>query len=138
MTNSRANAHKSWMVRCLSLALWDFSRSNKHCIQLSTTNTIYISRFITAILHFRNNHPGLFCKKVILKNFPKFIGLFSGTRVSCEFCNNLMSTFFDRTPVAANKLAAKTWISLVFFYGGTKDFIFTGIFLRIITFFIKI
>ena len=37
-----------------------------------------------------------------------------------------------------NKSAAEVWICLVSFYGGAKDFIFTCIFLRIITFFIKI
>ena len=55
-----------------SLALWDFSRSNKHCVQLSTTNTIYISRFVIAISVFRSSRLELFCKKGILKNFGLF------------------------------------------------------------------
>ena len=81
-----------------SLALWDFSRSNKHCIQLSTTNTIYISRFVIAISAFRSSRPELFCKKGVLKNFAKFTGVSSGTGVSCEFCKILKKTFFRKTP----------------------------------------
>ena len=137
-----------------SLALWDFSRSNKHCIQLSTTNTIYISRFVIAISAFRSSRPELFCKKGVLKNFAKFTGVSSGTGISCEFCEILKETFFGKTPAVAasnictnwdsysntvcNKSAADAWICLVSFYGGAKDFIFTCIFLKIITFFIKI
>ena len=57
-----------------SLALWDFSRSNRHCIQLSTTNTIYISRFVIAVSAFRSSRPELFCEKSVFKNFAKFTG----------------------------------------------------------------
>ena len=137
-----------------SLAIWDFSRSNKHCIQLSTTNTIYISRFVIAISAFRSSRPELFCKKGVLKNFAKFTGVSSGTGVSCEFLRNFKENLFRRTPtvtasgiapiqisysnIVCNKSAAEAWICLVSFYGGAKDFIFTCIFLRIITIFIKI
>ena len=38
--------------RDASLALRDFSQSNKHCIHLSTTKAIYFSRFIFAISAF--------------------------------------------------------------------------------------
>ena len=99
MTNSRADGHKSWMVGCLFLVLWDFSRSNKHCIQLSTTNTIYI--YLTSLLqylNFRSSLLELFCKSGVLKNFEKFTSAFSSTGVSCEFCEILKNTFFHITP----------------------------------------
>ena len=126
------------------LALLDSSRSNKHCIQLSTKNTIYISCFVIAISAFRSSRPELFCVKGVLKNFAEFTGVSSGTRVSCEFCEILKKTFLRKTPTVAasieipytntvcNKSAVEAWICLVSFYGGAKDFIFTCIFLRII------
>ena len=96
----------------------------------------------------------MFSKRGVLKSFAKFTGVSSGTGVSCEFCHILKNTFFCRTPQVAasgicsnqeylfsyvcNKSAAEAWICLVSFYGGVKDFIFTYIFLRTITFFIKI
>ena len=88
--------------------------------------------------HFRNSHPELFCKKGVLKNFAKFTGVFSGTSVSCKFCEILKNTFFHRIPpeylqwlllafvpieisysnTVCNKSAAETWAWLVSFYGG--------------------
>ena len=44
--------------------------------------------------------------------------------------------FYSNT--VCNKSTAEAWICLVSFYGGAKDFIFTCIFVKIITFFIKI
>ena len=120
------------------LAFWDFSRSNKHCIQLSTT--CFAS--LLQCPHFRSSRPELFCKKGVLKKFAKFIGVSSGRGVSCEICDILKNTFFRRTPPVTasctNKSAAEAWICLVYFYGGAKDFISTCIFLKITTFFIKI
>ena len=137
-----------------SLALWDFSRSNKHFIQLSATNTIFIFRFIIVISAFRSIRPELFCNKGVLKNFPKFTGVSSGTGVSFEFWEILKKSFFCKRPTVAaaiiganqisysntvrNESADEACICLISFYGGAKDFIFTCIFLRIITFFIKI
>ena len=77
-----------------SLAIWDFSQSNKHCIELSTANTIYICRSVISISAFRSSHPELFCKKGVLKTFPKFTGVSSATRVFCEVCKILKKTFF--------------------------------------------
>ena len=108
-----------------SLTLWDFSRSNKHCIQLSTTNTIYISRFVTTISAFRSSRPVLLTvKKVFLK------------RVSCEFLTNFKEEFFCKTPTVVlltfapieifysntvcNKSPAEAWICLVSFHGAAK------------------
>ena len=120
------------------LALWDFSQSNKHFIQLSTT--CFVS--LLQCPHFISSHPELFCKKDVLKNFAKFIGDSSGRGVCCEFCDILKNTFFRRTPPVTvsctNKSAAEAWICLVYFYGGAKDFISTCIFHKVITFFIKI
>ena len=112
------------------LALWDFSRNNKHCIQLSTISLALLLQYP----HFGSSRPELFCQKVALKNFAKFMGVSSGTGVSCEFCDILKNTFFCRTPpVTASGICTNKC-----FYGGAKDFIATCIFLRIITFFIKI
>ena len=81
-------------------------------------------------------------------------GVSSGTGISCEFCEILKKTFFAKNPqwlllaftpieisysnAVCNKWAAEVWICLVSLHGGAKDFIFTCIFLRIITIFIKI
>ena len=114
-----------------SVALWYFSYSSKHCIQLFATNTIYISHFVIAMSAFQKQSS-----RVVLKNFAKFIGVSSGTGASCEFCNILKNTFLRRTPpVAASGICTNRYF---LFYGGAKDFIFTCIFLRIITLFIKI
>ena len=104
--------------------------------------------------HFRSSCPELFFRKGVLEKFTKFTGVSSGTGVSCEFCKILKNTFFHRTrqllflafaPIEVtctntvhNKSAAEALICLVSFYSRVKDFIFTCIFLRIITFFIKI
>ena len=104
--------------------------------------------------YFRSSRLELFCKKDVPKNFAKFTDVSSGTGVSCELCNILKNTFFAEhlqwlllafAPIeifysntVCNKSAAVAWICLVSFYGGAKDFIFTCIFLNIITFFINI
>ena len=96
----------------------------------------------------------LFYKKVVLKNFAKFTGVFSATGVSSEFCDILKNTFFAEhlqwlllafasieisySNTVCNKSAAEEWTCLVSFYGGAKDFVFTCMFCRIIFFFIKI
>ena len=38
--------------RDTSLELWDFSRSNKNCLHLSTTKAIYFFRFVFAMSAF--------------------------------------------------------------------------------------
>ena len=72
-----------------SLALWHFSQSSTHCIlALYNKYSLAISR--TSLLqcpHFRSSPSKLFCKKIVLKNFAKFIDVPFGTRASCEFCN---------------------------------------------------
>ena len=101
--------------------------------------------------HSRSSRPELFCKRGVFKNFAKFTGVSSGTGVSCEFCDILKNTFVRRTPqVAASGICSKRDFLFILyvinqqlrceyvFYEGVKDFIFTCIFLKIITFFIKI
>ena len=87
-------------------------------------------------LNFRSSCPELFFKKVALKNFARFIGVSSGTGASSEFCDILKNPFFaEHLQVVASGICN---IQYFLFYGEIKDFIFTCIFLRIITFFIKI
>ena len=129
-----------------SLALWDFSQSNKHCIQLSTKNTIYTLASLLQYPLLEAVVRSCSVKKGPLKNFAKFTGVSSGTGVSCEFCEILKETFFRKTAAVAafrictirdllnRQLRRERFVS---FYGGAKDFIFTCIFLRIITIFIK-
>ena len=81
-----------------SLTLWDFSRSNKHCIQLSTNK---YNLYLSPISAFRSSCPELFCKKGVLKIFAKFTAVFSGTGISCEFCQILKKPFFRKTPAVA-------------------------------------
>ena len=55
MTNSQAVA---------SRALWDFSRSSKHCIHLYTTKTIYFSASFLQCPHLHQSRfPVLICNK---------------------------------------------------------------------------
>ena len=51
--------------------------------------------------HFRNIRLELFCKNRFLKSFAKFIGISSGTGVSCEFYEILKNPFFHKTPPVA-------------------------------------
>ena len=155
MTNSGAymSIKAGWWDS--SLAPWDFIWSNKHCIQFSTTNTIYISRFVIVMPAFRSSRPKLFCKKGVLKNFYKIHRCFLWHRIFLWILPNFKENLFMQknppwlllafTPieisysnVVCNKLAAEVWICLVSLYVGAEDFIFTCIFLRIITIFIKI
>ena len=53
------------------------AKAIKQCIQLSTTNTICISRFVIEMPHFRSSRPELFCKRGVLKNFAKSTGVSS-------------------------------------------------------------
>ena len=70
--------------------------------QPDKTNTSpIISLALLKCPHFRSSLPELFCKRDVLKNFAKFAGVSSGTRVSCEFCDILKNTFFRRTPEVA-------------------------------------
>ena len=73
-----------------SLALWDFSRGNKHCIHLFTTKTIYFSGFVfemsafgllfyyvikrqlKRMFSFKSSHRWCSVKKVF--NFASFTG----------------------------------------------------------------
>ena len=91
--------------------------------------------------HFRSSRPELLCKKGVLKNFANFTDVSSGTGVPYEFCDILKNTFFRKNTsggcfkifysnTVCNK-AAETWICLVSFCSGAKDFIFTCIFLKI-------
>ena len=77
------------------------AKAIKQCIQLSTTNATYISRFVIESPAFQKQLFELFCKRGALKNFAKLTGVSSGTGVSCEFCDVLKNTFFRRIPKVA-------------------------------------
>ena len=116
-----------------SLVFWDFSRSNKYCIHLTTTRAIYFSRFVFAI-YFSRIVRSCSVKKDFFKKFAKFTGVYSSTGFSCKFCEILSNILFLRTlPVATsgictnrdfystavcNKLASEVGICLISFYGG--------------------
>ena len=72
------------------------AKAIKQCIQLSTTNATYISRFVIESPAFQKQLFELFCKRGALKNFAKLTGVSSGTGVSCEFCDILKNTFFSQ------------------------------------------
>ena len=104
--------------------------------------------------HFRSSRPKLFCSKDLLKHFAKLTVVSSGTDSSHEFCEILKRHIFSQNTSSGcfwhlrhsrfsililyviNRQLRRE--CLVSFYGGVKNFIFTCIFLRIITFFIKI
>ena len=150
MTNSRAYVHKSLNGEMLPLHSGILAKA----ISIASSSLQQIQSMSLALLlqclHSRSSRPELFCKKIVLKNFEKFVGVSSGTGVSCEFCNILKNTFFAEhlqwlllafAPIkifysntVCNKSAVEAWICLVSWYGGAKDFIFTYIFPRIVTF----
>ena len=118
-----------------SLALWNFSRGDKHCIHLSTTKTIYFSRFVFAMSAFQKQSSGV----AQWKKFPEACNFIKKEALkqvfSCEFCEIFKNNFFHGKPpvwllpafaqieishsnTVCNTLAAETWICLVSFYGG--------------------
>ena len=107
--------------------------------------------------HFRSSRPELLCKKGAFKNFSKFIGVSFGTGVSCEFCEILRTPFLQNTsgrcfwhsqqsrfPIlilyVINRQLRREYVQFLTLVenGRAKDFIFTSIFLRVITFFVTI
>ena len=86
MTNSRADAHKSWMARFFPHALGIASTS------LQQRQSIFLASFLQ-YRDFTSSPPELFSKNGVLKKFAKFTGVCSGTDVSCEFCE----IFFHKT-----------------------------------------
>ena len=86
-----------------SLALWDFSQSNKHYIPLSTTKTLYFCRFVFVISAFSP------------------IEIFYYTMLQITSWSTNMFSFFvmavsfqSRFPILiCNKSAAEVWICLI-------------------------
>ena len=115
-----------------SLVFWDFSRSNKYCIHLTTTRAIYFSRFVFGIC-FSCFVRSCSVKKGFFKKFAKYTGVYSGTGFSCKFCEILTSFFSEHfqwlllafapieisySTAVCNKSASEADISLFSFYGG--------------------
>ena len=94
MTNSRADAHKSWMARFFPHALGIAATS------LQQRQSIFLASLLQC-RDFRSSPPELFSKNGVLKKFAKFTGVYSRTGVSCEFCEILKDTFFHKTPPVA-------------------------------------
>ena len=99
--------------RDASLTLWDFSRSNKHCIHFSTTKTIYFSRLFLQCPHFRSSHPECSLKKVFLKISQNSQVFFSPAQVLA-----FASIEIPYSTNVCNKSAAEAWVCLLSFYGG--------------------
>ena len=141
-----------WVV---SLALWDFSQGNKAMhpalndkYSLDLSLRYWNARISEAVVRSCS------VKEVFLKilqnsqvfplaqEFPVNFATFWRTPFFAEHLKWLLlafapiEIFYSHT--VCNKSAAEAWICLVSFYGGAKDFIFTCIFLKITTFFIKI
>ena len=139
------------MVRCCPRALWILVKAINQCTQLSTTKAISLASLLKCP-HFRSSLPELFCKRGV---FCKIHRCFVWHRIFLWILRHFKENFFSAehlkwlllafAPIEifyshtlCNKSAAEAWICLVSFHGGAKDFIFTSIFLKIITFFIKI
>ena len=120
-----------------SLALWDSRQSNKHCIQLSTINTIYISCFLYCKIHFQKQlssvHRCFLCHRSflwILWNFKE--NFFSqNTYSGCFWHLHQLRSPILILYVINQKLRREyvQFLSMV----EQKEFIFTCIFLRIVT-----
>ena len=138
--------------RDASLTLWDFVRSIAST-SLQERQSISLASYLQ-YPHFRSSRHKLFCKKDLLKKFAKLTVVSSGTGFSLEFCKILKKHIFSQNTSSGcfwdlkhsrfsililyviNRQLRRE--CLVSFYGGAKNFIFTCIFLRIITVFIKI
>ena len=113
-----------------SLALLNFSRSTKHCIQFSTTNAIYISGFVTANICISEAVVrSCSVKKVFLKflqnsqvfpqaqEFPLNFATFYRAPFFTEHLQQLLLAFapieISYSYTVCNKSAAEVWICLV-------------------------
>ena len=96
VTNSWADVHKSLDGEMLPLHSGILAK----VISIASSSLQQIQSISLALLlqcpHFRSNHPELFCKKVVLKNFARFIVVSADTGVSCEFYVILKNTFFSQ------------------------------------------
>ena len=102
--------------------------------------------------HFKSSRSELLCKKSCLRPATLFKKRLWHRCFPINFMKFLKTPFFTEhfqwlafatlkipySNTLCNTSAAEAWICLVSFSGGVKDFIFKCIFLRIITFFIKI
>ena len=113
----------------LSLRYWNI------CISEAVVRSCSVKKMFLKIL--QNSQCFLWHRSFLwtLRHFKEH--LFSQNTFSGCFWH-LHESRFSILNTVYNKSAAEAWICLVSFYGGAKDFIFTCIFLKIITFFIKI
>ena len=101
VTNSWADVHKSLNSEMLPLHSGILAKA----ISIASSSLQQMQSMSLALLlqrpYSRSSRPELFCKKVVLENFAKFIVVSSGTGVSCEFCNILKNNLFCRAPPVA-------------------------------------
>ena len=124
---------------------------------LQQRQSISLALFLQC-LHFRSGRLELFCKNVVVKNVPKLTGVYSGTGVSCDFLRKFKEHLFSQNTFSGCfwHLHQSRFPILIMYVinwhlrreyvqflpmaqnGRAKDLIFISIYLRIITFFIKI
>ena len=118
---------------------------------ISIASTSLQQRQSVSLTSFCNVHISeAVVRSYCVKIFAKFTGVSSGTGVSCEFCEIFKNTgcfwhlhqsrFLILILYVVNQHLRHEYVSFLSMVenGGTEDFFFTSVFLRIITFFIKI
>ena len=91
MTNSRADAHKSWMVRFFPSAL-GISTASSSLQQIQS-----ISHFVITKSAFRSSRSELFCKKVLLKILQNSQVFPLAKEFSVNFVNFKENLFWQNT-----------------------------------------
>ena len=140
MTNSWADVHKSLDGEMLPLHSGILAKA----ISIASSPLQQIQSISLALLlqcpHFRSNHPELFCKKVVFKNFCKihscfrwhrsFLWILRHFKEHLFFAEHLQWLLLAFAPIkifysntVCNKSAADAWICLASFYSGAKGLI---------------
>ena len=110
----------------LSNLLFLFHKIKQWMWRMFLPNSFQKCRSSRSQMFFRSSRPEMFCKKAVLRDFPKFTGKYlcqslfitkvggqlclkrdPGTGVSCEFCEIWKNTFSYRTPQVAASSSSK-------------------------------
>ena len=104
--------HFCLILTDLSNLLFLFHKIKQRMGRMFLPNSFQKCRSSRSQMFFKSRRPEMFCKKAVLRDFPKFTGQLylkrdHGTGVSCEFCEIRKSNFSYRTPLVAASSSSK-------------------------------